>query len=133
MEIFPVNFFDRWNPVSFGLLPLTDIDLPPIPSILPSALAAHRIRESQPSSAPDVLWIFTDGSVDGTMCGASAVLFYGSSARGHPFSVHFVGLHSSTQAELVAIHLGCEKAHGLGHFRCIILVSDSQLALQSTQ
>ena len=111
----------------------TDIVLPPIPSILPSALAAHRIRECRPSSAPDVLWIFTDGSVDGTMCGASAVLFCGSSSRGHPFSVHFVGLHSSTQAELVAIHLGCEKAHALGHFRRIILVSDSQPALQSTQ
>ena len=40
---------------------LTDIDLPPIPSILPSILAAHRIRECRPSSAPDVLWILLMG------------------------------------------------------------------------
>ena len=44
-----------------------------------------------------------------------------------------MGLHSRTQAELVAIHLGYQKAHALGHFRRIILVSDSQPALQSTQ
>ena len=66
------------------------------------------------------------------MRGASADLFRGSKSGGHPFSVHFVGLHSSIQAELVAIHLGSQWAHALGHFRCIILISYSQPALQST-
>ena len=129
----PRQLLQRVESRQFWSIAPIDDALPPIPSILPSALAAQRIRECRPSSAPDVLWIFTDGSVDGNMCGASAVLFCGPSSQGHPFSVHFVGLHSSTQAELVAIHLGCQKAHVLGHFRRVILVSDSQPALQSIQ
>lgn len=66
-----------------------------------------------------------DGSVDGTRCGVATILFVGSSTMGHPFSVHFEGLHSSTQVELVAIHLGCKKALALRQFRHIIMVSDS--------
>ena len=52
---------------------------------------------------------------------------------GLPFSVHFEGPHSSTQADLVAIHLGCQKALALGQFRRIIIVCDSQPALQPLQ
>ena len=37
------------------------------------------------------------------------------------------------QAELVAIHLGCQKALALGRFQFIIIVCDSQPALQSLQ
>ena len=69
--------------------------------------------------------------MDDARCGAAAVLFVGSSMVGHPFSVHFEGPHSSTQAELVALHLGCQKASALGRFRRIIVVTDSQPALQS--
>ena len=107
------------------------ISLPPLPSILSSALSIQRIRTHRSSAGSELLWVFTDGSVDGTRCGAAAVLFVGSSTVGLPFSVHFEGPHSSTQAELVAIHLGCQKALALGHFRCIIIVCDSQPALQS--
>ena len=109
------------------------ISLPPLPSILSSALSIQRIRTHRSSAGSELLWVFTDGSVDGTRCGAAAVLFVGSSTVGLPFSVHFEGPHSSTQAELVAIHLGCQKALALGHFRCIIIVCDSQPALQSLQ
>ena len=106
---------------------------PPVPSILPSALAVKRIHHHRPISSDDVLWIFTDGSVDGPRCGAAAVLYRGSQVEGTSFSVHFEGLHSSTQAELIALHLGCQHAHRLGRFRSIIMVSDSQPALQATQ
>ena len=109
------------------------ISRPPLPSILPSASAIQRIREHRPSADPELLWIFTDGSVDGLQCGAAAVLFPGSSTVGHPFSVRFEGLHSSTQAELVALHLGCQKASALGRFRRLIIVSDSRPALQAIQ
>ena len=46
---------------------------------------------------------------------------------------HFEGLHSSTEAELVVLHLGCQKASALGRFRRLIIVSDSQPALQAIQ
>ena len=109
------------------------ISLPPLPSILSSALSIQRIRAHRSSAGSELLWVFTDGSVDGTRCGAAAVLFVGSSTAGLPFSVHFEGPHSSTPAELVAIHLSCQKALALGHFRRIIIVCDSQPTLQSLQ
>ena len=40
------------------------ISLPPLPSILPSASAIQWIREHRFSAGPELLWIFTDGSVD---------------------------------------------------------------------
>ena len=71
--------------------------------------------------------------MDGLRCGAAAVLFPGLSTVDHPFSVRFEGLHSSTQAELVALHLGCQKASAQGRFRRLIIVSDSQPTLQAIQ
>lgn len=113
------------------MVDLVATSLPPVPSILPTAFAIQRIRERRSSASPELLWIFINGSVDGTHCGAAIVLFVGSSTVGHPFSMHFEGPHSSMQVELVAIHLGCQKASALGRFRQIIVVSDSQSALQS--
>lgn len=83
------------------------ISLTPIPSVLPAAFAIQLIQEHRSSASPELLWIFTNGSVDGTRYRAIAVLFARSSRVGHPFSMYFEGSHSSTQAELVAIHLGC--------------------------
>ena len=127
------QLLQRVEPRLFWTVDPVGISGPPLPSILPSASAIQRIREHRSSADSELLWIFTDGSVDGTRCGAAAVLFPGSSTVGHPFSVRFEGLHSSTQAELVALHLGCQKASALGRFRRLIIVSDSQPALQAIQ
>ena len=129
----PLQLLQRVELRLFWTVDPVGISQPPLPSILPSTPAIQRIREHRASADPELLWIFTDGSVDGIRCGAAAVLFAGSSSVGHPFSVHFEGLHSSTQAELVALHLGCQKASALGRFCRIIIVSDSQPALQAIQ
>ena len=113
----------------FSTVDPVGISLPPLPSILPSASTIQRIHEHQSLVGPKLLWIFTDGSMDGIRCGAAAVLLVGSSTVSHPFSVNFEGLHSSTQAELVALPLGCHKASTLGHFRHLVIVSDSQPGL----
>ena len=47
---------------------------PPV-SILPAAASLARICLERSRCAADTLWIFTDGSVEGTDCGASAVCF----------------------------------------------------------
>ena len=96
-----------------------DIDLPPIPLKLPSTLVAHRICDCRPSSAPYVPWIFSNGLVNSTMYRASTVLFCGSSSRGHPFIIYFVGFYSNTQVELVAIHLGYYKPDARGE-KCVL-------------
>ena len=119
------QFLQRVEPRLFWTVDPVGISLPPLPSILPSASAIQRIRKHRSSADPEFLWIFTDGLVDGIRCGAAKVLFPGLSTAGYPFSVRFEGLHSSTQAELVAIHFGCPKASALGRFRCLIIVSDS--------
>ena len=102
--------------------------LPPI-SFLDRETAVSSIRQARESALPGDLWIFTDGSVDGSHCGAAAILFPGAARDGSCFSTHFDGSHSSTQTELVAIRLGCEEAQRLGRFSRITLVSDSQPAL----
>ena len=79
---------------------------PPI-SILPAEAAVERIRCERGDCAPDRLWIFTDGSVDDTGGGAAAVCFWGSERITQCFLERFLGRHSSTQAELVALDLGC--------------------------
>ena len=129
----PLQLLQRVELRLFWTVDPVGISPPPLPSILPSTPAIQRIRAHRALADPELLWIFTDGSVDGIRCGAAAVLFAGSSSVGHPFSVRFEGLHSSTQAELVALHLGCQKASALGRFRRLIIVSDSQPALQATQ
>ena len=102
--------------------------MPPI-SFLDRATAVSSIRQARDSALPRDLWIFTDGSVDGSHCGAAAILFPGAARDGSCFSTRFDGSHSSTQTELVAIRLGCEEAQRLGRFSRITLVSDSQPAL----
>ena len=101
---------------------------PPI-SIPAREVAVSRIRQARDSASPGELWIFTDGSVDGPLCGATALLFQGPTSVGSCISLQFEGLHSSTQAELIAIRLGCTEALRLGPFSSITLVSDSQPAL----
>ena len=87
------------------------------------------IHQAHDSAIAGDLWIFIDGSVDGSHCGAAAILFHGAARDGSCFSTSFDGFHSSTQAELLAIRLGCEEAQRLGSFSRITLVSDSQPAL----
>ena len=70
--------------------------------------------------------------MDGSRCGAAAILFQGAAQDGSCFSTRFDGFHSSTQTELVAIRLGCEEARWLGSFSRITLVSDSQLEMCPT-
>ena len=103
---------------------------PPISILLPEA-SMDRIRRERRNCAMDSLWIFTDGSVEGTSCGAAAVCFWGTAQYAHTCSTHFIGLHSSTQAELVALDLGCRRAREIGHASCITIVSDSQAALMA--
>ena len=47
---------------------------PPI-SILPAEAAVERIRHARRHCTMDTLWIFTDGLVEGTSCGATACAF----------------------------------------------------------
>ena len=103
------------------------------PSILDNDISIQRIREAHLHSSPDDLWIFTDGSVAGQLCGAAALFFIGDSWHSHTFAVRFIGHHSSTQAELVALRLGCQHALDFGHFQRITFISDSQCALRSLE
>ena len=103
---------------------------PPI-SILPVEASVDRIRHERSHCAMDTLWIFTDGSVEGTSCGAAAVCFWGTTQDAHTLSTRFIGPHSSTQAELVALDLGCRWAQEIGSDSCITIVSDSQAALMA--
>ena len=103
------------------------------PSILDNDTSIQRIREARLHSSPDDLWIFTDGSVDGQLCGAAALFFIGDSWHSHTFAVRFIGHHSSTQAELVALRLGCQHALDFGHFHRITFICDSQCALRSLE
>ncbi len=129
----PRHYLQRVETRSFWTVDPTSESWTLVPSILDAEVATQWIRQSRPVSAPDELWIFTDGSVDGMDCGASAVLFFGSSMTRQSYSVRFVGNRSSTQAELVAIILACQKVSTLGRFRRITLVSDSQPALLGIQ
>ena len=101
---------------------------PPI-SFLDRETTVSHIRHARDSSHVEDLWIFMDGSVDGSRCGAAALLFQGAAQDSSCSSTRFDGCHSSTQTELVAIRLGCVAAQRLGSFSHISLVSDSQPAL----
>ena len=93
--------------------------------------AIQYIREARDYSLHDELWVFTDGSVSGTLCGAATILFYGTNTVGQPSAVHFEGLHSSTQAELVALRLGCDRAVACPVPSRVTIVSDSLTALRA--
>ena len=103
------------------------------PTILDKDTSIQRIHETGLHSSPDDLWIFTDGSVDGQLCGATALFFIGDSWHSHTLAVRFIGHHSSTQAELVALRLGCQYALDIRHFQWITFICDSQCALRSLE
>ena len=105
---------------------------PPI-SFMSAEASVDRIRNEHRTCPSDSLWIFTDGSVEGTCCGAAAVCFRGTEHADQSFSERFIGQHSSTQAELVALELGCRRARELGSSSCITIVSDSQAALMAIE
>ena len=101
------------------------------PSILDRESAMDQIRTARSASSAADLWVFTDGSVEGLRCGAAALLFRGSEATPQTFTIGFSGPHSSTQAELAALLLGCRRASLAGPSSSITFVSDSQAALRS--
>ena len=104
----------------------------PAISILDDRSAAiDRLRSACIEASPTDLWIFTDGSVRGDACGAAAILFDGSSMDGQSSAVSFQGLHSSTQAELVALRIGCDMAISRSPLARVTFVCDSQPALRS--
>ena len=89
---------------------LTDPASNPItftPSILDRESAMDQIRTARSASSATDLWVFTDGFVEGLRCGAAALLFRGSETTPQTFTIGFFGPHSSTQAELAALLLGC--------------------------
>jgi len=69
--------------------------------------------------------------VDGRLCGAAALLFSGSSLAPTTSLARCPGLHSSTQAELLALSIGCRAALHHGAFSSVTFVADSQAALLS--
>ena len=87
------------------------------------------IRQARGSALAGDLWIFIDGSVDGSHCGAAVILFQGTARTGSCLSTCFDGFHSRTQTKLVAIRLGCNEPQRFGSFSRITLVSDSQPTL----
>ena len=116
---------------------MTDPSTPrwdPLPSILEDRDASiDRIRSGRLEASDDDLWIFTDGSVCERACGAAAVLFDGSASDGQTSSAHFQGFHSSTQAELVALRLGCAMADRRSALVRVTFVCDSQSALKGVR
>ena len=72
-----------------------------------------------------------DGSVEGMSCGAIAICFWGRTQDTHRLLTRFIGLHSSTQAELVVLDFGCQWAQEIGSASCVTIVSDSQAALMA--
>ena len=106
----------------------------PLPSILEDRdVAIDRIRTGCLEASDDDLWIFTDGSVCDRACGAAAILFDGTASDGQTSSVSFQGFHSSTQAELVALRLGCAMADQHPTLVRVTFVCDSQSALKGVQ
>ena len=106
----------------------------PLPSILEDGDASiDWIRTACPEASDNDLWIFTDGSVCDRACGAAAVLFDGTASDGETSSVYFQGFHSSTQAELVALRLGCAMADRRPALVRVTFVCDSQSALKGVR
>ena len=88
-----------------------------------------RVEEERPRSTQEDLGICIDGSVASSLYGAAAMFFVGATSDSQIFVAQFVGHHSSTQAKLVALRLGCRNVDTSGAFRCLTFVSDSQPAL----
>ena len=110
----------------------------PKPTFLPRDHAADHIRHARQTSDATDVWIFTDGSVirDHPVyykCGAAALFYSGNGPVTNIHSVRFTGLHSSTQAELIAIREGCQHLNTPSPHSCITIVSDSQTALASLE
>ncbi len=109
------------------------------PSLTDRDTALDCIRQARATSTPDHLWIFTDGSLyhdaDAHMdhCGSSAVFFQGMDTTGQSVAVHFIGHHSSTHAELMALLLAALRAPEIGTFHRCTIVCDSMTALQDIQ
>ena len=131
IEQIPLSHFTRVERRHFWYTDPSSPPWEPTLLVLPPRDAVHYIREARDSSSQDELWVFTDGSVSGTLCGAAAILFTGTDPVGQPSAVHFEGLHSSTQAELVALRLGCNQALTYATPSCITIVSDSLSALRA--
>ena len=108
----------------------SDTHWEPEPSLLTREDALSRLHIERTSSPPDSLWVFTDGSVSDTSCGAAALFLHGRERHGHTFAVHFSGQHSSTHAEMVALRLACSQTSEFTHTKCVTFVSDSMPALQ---
>lgn len=90
-----------------------------------------RICEAHQSSSPDDLWVFTDGSVDDSLCETSMVFFVGTNSAGHFIALCFQGHHSSTQEMLVALGLAFQHTGDFGCFCRITFMSDSQPMLKA--
>ena len=131
IEQIPLSYFPRVERIHFWYTDPSSPTWEPTLLVLPPSDAVHYIREARDRSSQDEVWVFTDGSVSGTLCGAAAILFTGTDPTGQPSAVHFEGLHSSTQAELVALRLGCNQALTFGATSCITIVSDSLSALRA--
>ena len=68
---------------------------PPI-SILPMEASMDHTCHARRHCTMDTLWIFTDGSIEGTSCGVAAVCFWGTTQQAHTFSIRFIKPQSST-------------------------------------
>ena len=118
-ELRSVETFRLW------LTPPSRPSPPFSPSIPTRETALSRIRSARATSSSTDLWVFTDGSIDDQLGGTAAVCFVGSSLTPTTFSVGFTGRHSSTQAELVALQVGCQHVGTMGTFQWVTFVSDS--------
>ena len=94
------------------------------PSTLDRESAMDQIQTARSASSATDLWVFTNGSMEGPRCGAPALLLGGSEPTPQTFIFSFSSPHSSTQAELVALLLGCRHASIAGS-SCTTFVSDS--------
>ena len=77
------------------------------------------------------LWFFMDGLVDGSCCKATTLLFGGSETTPWAFTINFTSPHSSTQAMLMPLFLGCCCASAFGPYSSVTFVSAFWVALCS--
>ena len=127
----PTSIFSRVECRRWWYSDPADTSWEPSPSFLDRDTAPSRIQQARLASDPNHLWIFCDGSVQDTSCGAAAICFRGPDSHAQTFVVRFSGQHSSTQAELVALRLGCSHALDFGKSKCITFISDCRPALES--
>ena len=106
----PSSLFSSVDTHKLWLTDPTSVPIDITPSILDRDIALDQIRHARSTSSATDLWVFTDGSLDGQLGGAAALLFQGSEDSPQTFTITFSSLHSSTQAELAALLLGCHHA-----------------------